>query len=77
MKAGTGRHGKKGRNAPRQGAKKRAMLSRSERSAASRRKNILAGTAGARIKGHASGAQRAAQGKRDAKQRASKPPSKR
>ncbi|HMQ16342.1 MAG TPA: hypothetical protein PKC49_10235 [Phycisphaerae bacterium] len=76
MKAGTGKHGKRGRKAPRQGAKKRALLSKSERSDASRRKNILSGTAGARIKGHASGAQRAAQAKRDAKQRASKPSSK-
>lgn len=40
-----------------------------ERSAPSRRKNILANTANARITGHARGAHRAAQAKRDAKQR--------
>ena len=73
MKAGTRKRGKQGRKAPRQGAKHRAMLSKAERSARSRRKNILSGTAAARIKGHASGAQRAAQAKRDAKQRAAKP----
>lgn len=42
---------------------------RSEKSQESRRKNILAGTPNKRIKGHLGGSQRAAQAKRDAKQR--------
>ncbi len=51
-------------------AKWEAILARSGRSAAGRRKNILANMANARIKGHARGSQRRAQATRDSKHRA-------
>lgn len=45
----------------------KALVEKSVRAGPSRRKNILANTPNVRIKGHASGAHRRAQGRRDAK----------
>ncbi|CAG0978239.1 hypothetical protein PHYC_01621 [Phycisphaerales bacterium] len=49
-----------------------ALRAESRRSQASRNENIFANTADARIKGHALGAHRAAQAKRDGQQRKSR-----
>jgi flagellar biosynthesis GTPase FlhF len=49
-------------------AKATKRQGKSDRSAAARHENLLAGMANKRIKGHASAAQRAAQAKRDVKQ---------
>jgi hypothetical protein len=49
--------------------RQKKLLAKSARSADSRRKNLLSNMANARIKGHAKGAHRRAQAKRDAKQR--------
>lgn len=57
------------RTPPKQAARQKSMIERSKRSTIPRLQNILAGTADARIRGHASGANRAAQGRRDAQQR--------
>lgn len=55
-------------------ARQTAYLAESERSAPSRHANILANTANARIRGHARGAHRRAQARRDAVQRVGRDP---
>lgn len=60
----------------REAARQKALLATDQRSAVSRRENILANTANARIRGHALGAHRAAQARRDAQQRGTKRPAK-
>ena len=55
-------------------ARNTAFVSHSEQSVAERKENLLAASANARIRGHASGASRRAQGRRDAQQRGEKRP---
>lgn len=50
-------------------AEQKALLDTSARSADSRRRNLLSNMANARIRGHAGGAQRRAQARRDSKNR--------